>query len=1041
MAGPLSDPTPYQVMLPFIALAAWFGGLGPGMFTTVGATLWAVLRVSEDIGSLDHELELALFFPIGAFIAALSGSLHRAREGAEVAAEALKVSQGRYENIVETAAEGIWTIDPNFNTSFVNARLAQMLGTMPSAMVNRPLSDFLFPEDRDKPRERIMAHLEAGSYQTEGRYRRADGSELWCLVNVSILRDAGGALSGVLALHTDITQSREQSAQLRQSNERFELATRAVNGFISEWNVPEGTVWRSSGFTELLGHDLGQIPDSISWWREQIHPDDAERAEAELEAALGTSDAFAREYRARHADGSLRWLWERCLAVRDDDGAPRCIVTSVSDISERKAVEEALGESEANFRNLADSMPQIVWSSDAHGTPTYFNRRWYEYSGQPNGLIGTGSWEKIYEAEDWQRAREVWRENFESGQACRFEARLRDKNGVTRWFLFRAVPIRDHADGEITRWFGTATDIDDERRLFESQRFLADAGALFSSSLDYEITLEQVAQLAVPTLGDWCFVVLKNAQGAPEMRVAAHQESAKVEQFWQRHRPFGLDPNAPRGFAAVMRSGEPELIEEISPEVWREALPSPEYQEMVAEVGHRSTLIVPLQTGGVVLGCLGFSFAESERRFSARDVPLAQEIARRAAIAIENARLYRELQDADRRKDEFLAMLAHELRNPLAAISGARSLLDLLLEGQSKADTATPRAILERQIAQLSRLVDDLLDVSRITRGKIELRRQKCDFIEIARGALDGVRPLIAARRHELRLDFASQPLWVDADPARLGQIVANLVTNAAKYTDEGGQITVSLRCENGEGRDQVQDEAVFRVRDNGSGLRPDALASVWGLFVQSDRTLDRAQGGLGIGLTLVKSLAEMHGGRVAAHSAGLEQGSEFLVALPLLEASETAESALSTPAPDIPNAKREETATARGAANRVLLVDDNKDAAWMLAQWLESQGYDVQVAHDGAQGLFLACGWQPDIAVLDIGMPEMDGYQLARTLRERPESRAIRLIALTGYGQPADRERARQAGFNAHLTKPVSMEELQAALKETPEEALDSLI
>jgi signal transduction histidine kinase len=287
-------------------------------------------------------------------------------------------------------------------------------------------------------------------------------------------------------------------------------------------------------------------------------------------------------------------------------------------------------------------------------------------------------------------------------------------------------------------------------------------------------------------------------------------------------------------------------------------------------------MIVPLEVRGKILGAVGFSYAESDCHYSNAHLPLAQELARRAAIAIENARLYRQLQDADRRKDEFLAMLAHELRNPLAAISGARSLLDAILEGEAKTLTGTPRAILERQTSHLARLVDDLMDVSRITRGKIELRRQTVDFNEIIRSALDGVRPLILSRRHDLSIDLPPEAVQVNADPARLGQIVSNLVTNAAKYTDPGGQIFVSLSTKDS--------DAVLRVRDNGTGLRPDMIGSIWDLFVQNDRTLDRSQGGLGIGLTLVKSLAEMHGGRVGVHSEGLGKGSEFWVAIPRLK-------------------------------------------------------------------------------------------------------------------------------------------------------------
>lgn len=1015
MVAPLADNTPYQVLLPFVALAAWFGGLGPGLLTTLLCTVWAVTHSPENSVSVAQQIELALFLPIGAFIAGLSGSLHEARGEAEVVAAQLAVSQHRYQSIVETASEGIWTTDADLQTTFANARMAQMLGTTPDAMMGRSITDFLGETDRDAPRHNLDLHRDEHYYECEGRYLRADGEEIWCLINITLLRDERGQLNGILALHTDITERRRHNAALRESHQRFELATRAVAGYIYEWDLETQTVWRSDGFREFLGYDASQVPPTVAWWREQIHPDDRLRAEREIADFLAKGEGFSMEHRVRHADGSYRWLWDRGIIVRGENGAPAKVVGSVSDVSARKGMEVALRESEAAFRQLADAMPQIVWASNPRGVPYYMNRRWFDYSGQSPDFAGQDRWDDFYHPDDRGIARQLWGKAAASGETFRLEARLRDREGHYRWFLCRAVAIKSR-NGEITHWFGTATDIDDPKRAADAQKFLSDAGAILSSSLDYETTLERVTRLAVPMLGDWCFVVLKNADGAPEVIAAAHQSSDEVEKFWERHRKYGLDPDAKRGFVAVMRSGQPELIAAMTPEIWREVV-SPAYAPEAEQAGHHSVLIVPLEVGGRILGCLGFSYAQSERCFSEKDVPLALELARRAAIAIENASLYRELQHADKRKDEFLAMLAHELRNPLAAISAARALLDALLEDEAKNLTATPRAILGRQISQLARLVDDLLDVSRITRGKIELRRQNVDFAAIVQSALDGVRPLVLSRRHELQLEICDENLRVDADPARLGQIVSNLVTNAAKYTDPGGKITVSLQKEGA--------EAVFRVRDNGTGLSAEMLHSIWDLFVQSDRTLDRAQGGLGIGLTLVKSLAEMHGGRVGAHSQGLGKGAEFLVALPLVAGaaplSEASNLAASIPSP-----------TEKTAKKRVLVVDDNQDAARMLAWWLESQGWETQIAHDGAQGLLLACSWQPQTALIDIGMPAMDGYEVARHLRSLPEGKTMRLIAVTGYGQPSDRERALGAGFDFHLTKPVEIEELKRLIEDS---------
>ena len=1118
IAAPLSDATPYQVLLPFVALAAWFGGTGPGLFCTLFCTAWALTHSEGEMMSVAQEIELALFFPIGAFIAALCGSLGRARERADETAQRLALSQELYQSIVETASEGIWTLDKNFNTTFANERMAQLLGTSPEAMMGRPLADWIFAVDL----EILNRDLAAGSFEkpheAERRYRRADGAEIWFLLSATPLRSKSGELEGFLALHTDVSARRVQESLLRASHERFETATRAIDGYIYEIDERKGEIYRSAGFFDVLGYDAATSTTDAKWWRERIHPEDraafdaqnkavrarvstaGETPRSEIESTKNQGAAqFALECRVLHADGTYRTLWDRGVAMRDENGEFQGIIGSVSDVSRRRETENALRQSEANFRLLADSMPQIVWAAQPDGAIDYVNRRWYEYSGQQEDKIGLDNWVALVHPDDLAPSLAQLSHCIASGELFRAEQRWRDKNGIYRWFLCRSAPIFDLETGDITRWFGTATDIDDQKRAADTQSFLAEIGMLLGDSLDLQVTLEQVTRLAVPTLGDWCFVALTNAQNHPEMVAAAHLEPEKVAAFWTRHHKYGFNPNATKGFPAVIRNGEAELIEEVDAEMWRAALPhQPGYQDEVSGVGHRSTLVVPLEVRGRILGALGFSYAESGRRFSNDDLPLAQEIARRAAIAIENARLYERLQDADARKDEFLAMLAHELRNPLAAIAGAGTLLDMMLQGSAKIETATPRAILTRQTAQLARLVDDLMDVSRITRGKIELRLQTTDFNSIIRIALDGVRPLILSRRHDLRLELPPHPVEIEGDPTRLGQIVSNLVNNAAKYTDIGGKITVSLETS--------ATDAIFRVRDNGTGLKPEMLDGIWDLFVQSDRTLDRAQGGLGIGLTLVKSLAEMHGGRVEARSDGLGMGSEFIVALPLASMTQTAvpetandstreivpdadappehpieksndstefvdgqdsaqemrnqsaqteelagaangvslnnsEQAISTknegaslsdavnPEKTLDSTKNEE-AHRRSSRDQVLVVDDNKDAASMLCAWLEIHGYDVQVAHDGAHGLALACGWQPDIALLDIGMPGMDGYEVARQLRALPAGRSMRLVAVTGYGQPADRNRALAAGFDFHLTKPVEIEKLRKILE-----------
>jgi PAS domain S-box-containing protein len=369
------------------------------------------------------------------------------------------------------------------------------------------------------------------------------------------------------------------------------------------------------------------------------------------------------------------------------------------------------------------------------------------------------------------------------------------------------------------------------------------------------------------------------------------------------------------------------------------------------------------------------------------------------------------LKEADRRKDEFLAMLAHELRNPLAPIRNALHVVQM--RGQERRQAVRQAwEMIERQVENLVRLVDDLLDVSRIGRGKISLQKEPVDVATLVARAVEGSRPLIEARRHDLKVALPDEPMRVEADPTRMAQVLWNLLNNAAKYTPEGGRIWLTAAKEGG--------EAVIRVRDTGMGIPPELLPKMFDLFTQAERTLDRAEGGLGIGLTLVRRLTEMHNGVVEAFSAGPGEGSEFVVRLPLLPDVSPAATAHE---PD--GGKRAKAAV----THRILVVDDNRDSADSLAMLLRLVGHDVRTAHDGRQALVVAATYRPDLVLLDIGLPGMDGFTVARHLRSQPELAGVVLVALTGYGSDEDRRQAQAAGFNHHMVKPVNFDALNELL------------
>jgi PAS domain S-box-containing protein len=393
-----------------------------------------------------------------------------------------------------------------------------------------------------------------------------------------------------------------------------------------------------------------------------------------------------------------------------------------------------------------------------------------------------------------------------------------------------------------------------------------------------------------------------------------------------------------------------------------------------------------------------------------RAAGVAEDVTERIRLEDERQDHLRQMAEDDRRKNEFLATLAHELRNPLAPIRSALTLMD-----GPDADSEALRVIVERQVATMTRLVDDLLDVSRITRGRIELRKRVVDLAEVARGAVEACRPLLDERGHTLATDFPGQPLWVEADPTRLEQVLVNLLNNAAKYTDPGGSIALVLAAR-GAG-------ASIAVADNGIGIPAELLERAFDPFVQGERRLDRAQGGLGIGLGLVRRLVEMHGWSVEAGSHGSGQGSEFVIEIPELAV---------TPAEPAPSAAPRSPRPSNGKppTRRVLVVDDNQDAADTLAKLVvRLYAQDVRVAYDGTTALELARDFQPEILLLDIGLPGIDGYEVARTLRDRPESADLLLVAVTGWGQDQDRRRTAQAGFDHHLVKPVELDAIRAIL------------
>ncbi len=610
------------------------------------------------------------------------------------------------------------------------------------------------------------------------------------------------------------------------------------------------------------------------------------------------------------------------------------------------------------FHQLADTIPQLAWIADAHGRVEWYNDRWYAYTGLNADQAAHDGWRQVADPAELPAIDSQWQAGIERGEPFSLTFAMRGADGRLRRFFTQLAPLRD-ATGRLVQWFGTNTDLSpleqaqqamrqSEERLRES--LLAANMAAWRWNLDSGVTL--FSENAASVFG-------------PVWEMASHDNVAIDS--WRF---------LPQADQARLRA------------IAEDALSRGD--------SYRCEIELPDTAPGACRWIEVRGKADSDAPRSSSGIALDVSERKRAELA---------LRLADQRKDEFLAMLAHELRNPLAPISSAVKIMELMAP-DAPPQVQKAREVIDRQARHLARLVDDLMDVSRISTGKIVLRDEQVDPVAMVLRALEMNRPLLEARGHQLITHGLSQPSlpMLRGDSTRLTQVIGNLVNNAAKYTEAGGRITVSL--------EQQGSWLVIRVADNGLGMSPQILPHVFNLFLQAERSLDRSLGGLGIGLSVVKRLTELHGGTVEAHSAGERLGSEFVVRLPVDAA---AAAPVSSAAPSsVPT-----------LARRILVVDDNRDAVDALAMMLRLNGSDVEVAYDGPSGLATAQSFRPDAIVLDIGLPGMDGYQVARRLRMRPETADKLIVAVTGYGQKEDRERAHVAGFDHHLVKPIESETL----------------
>lgn len=532
---------------------------------------------------------------------------------------------------------------------------------------------------------------------------------------------------------------------------------------------------------------------------------------------------------------------------------------------------------------------------------------------------------------------------------------------------------------------------------------LAEASRLLSRSLDFDTTLASLHRTLIPVLADACQFVLydsnKDIWFAP---VRAQAEDGQQPVSSSHSRIAQVDPQLAQAVRDAVASGHAQLIPPKS------VATAPDLNR---QKNWTNVLVAPLIARNEPLGAIVCCLCGSRRRFESHDIALIENIASRAATALDNAQLYQTIREGERRKDEFLAMLGHELRNPLAAITNAGELTKLL--DPNDATFHESLEIIRQQASLMKRLVDDLLDVSRITSGRVQLQTTLVNAGEVVERVAEANQLLFRSRGHKLHLSLPSEDIFLQADPYRLEQILSNLLVNAAKYTDPGGQVWFSAT---GEGN-----EVIFRVKDTGIGIGPDLLPNVFDLFSQANRSLHRAEGGLGIGLTIVRGLTELHGGKVWATSDGIGHGSEFVVSLPRAAPAKTLTSPRSDP-----------LSRSASRPRRILLVEDQAALAHVTTALLKKLGHEVRTASDGPEALLAVKEYNPEVVLLDIGLPGMDGYEVARCLRDQMGDATPLLVAMTGYGQHEVKRHAHKATFDHHLVKPADIAALRDLLLQT---------
>ena len=991
----------------------------------------------------------------------------------------IQASEGRTHTILESISDGFFALDRDWRITYINTAGERFLDRTPGDLIGKVLWDE-FPGTVGSEFERVYRRVVAGR-KAESFTAYYPNFDRWYELT------AYPAPEGLTAYFRDVTEQKLSDERLRASEERRRMALDAAE--LGTWNFDpaSGVVQTDARYRTIFGM-TEECPDSLQLFA-IVHPDDVSAVQEALAAATRLEDPapWAIEYRIVHPDGSHRWVSGKGRSSFDGAGPTRRVTSfdgTVADITDRKRSEDALKVSENRSQIILDSISDGFFALDADWRYTYMNAAGERsIDCTPGYLIGKCFWDE-YPGTVGSEFERFYRRVAASRVSESLTAHYPDND---RWYEITAYPVPEG----LSVYFRDVTDrrqVEQERQQFAalvdaSSDFIGVAGldkrGVYVNRAGMELSgLEpgQVASISVldffpeseraRILGfiagskvkdhvvvdtwfqhlktgqlipvSWSFLRLRDTSGnisgyatvtrdlternkadnllrASEERRRLALDAAELG-MWQvdpatratktdaRYRAiFGTTEEWTDYFQAfkVIHPDDLPAVKEAVAAATRLENPAPYAIEFRVVHPDGSLRWVYAKGRSTIVG------AGLTRRMVSFDGTVA-DITDRKRSEEEREQLVARLREQDQRKTEFLAILAHELRNPLAPIRNGLQLMKLARNDAEAVEQT--RAMMERQVVHMVRLIDDLLDLSRISQGKLELRKERVELSVVVRNAVETSHPLLAQMGHDLSLAVPLVPIYVDGDMTRLAQVVSNLLNNAAKYTGRGGRIRLSA--------EQQGSDAVVTVEDNGVGIPGAMLSKVFEIFTQVDRSLERSKGGLGIGLSLVQRLVEMHGGSVQAHSDGDGRGSAFVVRLPVALSLAADREGEGNVQPTRPQSRR-----------RILVVDDNQDAAISLAMLLQMMGNETETAYDGLEALEVAAAFRPDVALLDIGMPRLNGYEVCRQIRQQAWGKSMVLFALTGWGQEEDQRRSLAAGFDAHLVKPVLPADLEKLL------------